>query len=103
MNESYVSTTAETAEPVSRLDVGARATFITRTYTHLFGAIAAFTLIEFALFQSGLAERIATAMMGTSWLLVLGGFILVSWVATVPIAAALSIFFFYFFKGLLGS
>jgi PiT family inorganic phosphate transporter len=31
------------------------------------------------------------------------GSILVSWVATVPIAAALSIFFFYFFKGLLGS
>jgi PiT family inorganic phosphate transporter len=30
------------------------------------------------------------------------GKILVSWVATLPIAAALSIFFFYFFKGLLG-
>jgi PiT family inorganic phosphate transporter len=29
------------------------------------------------------------------------GRILVSWVATLPIAAALSIFFFYFFKGLL--
>jgi len=31
------------------------------------------------------------------------GSILISWVATVPIAAILSIFFFYFFKGLLGS
>jgi PiT family inorganic phosphate transporter len=30
------------------------------------------------------------------------GSILVSWVATLPIAAALSIFFYYFFKGLLG-
>jgi PiT family inorganic phosphate transporter len=30
------------------------------------------------------------------------GRILMSWVATLPIAAALSIFFFYFFKGLLG-
>jgi len=30
------------------------------------------------------------------------GSILVSWVATLPIAAVLSIFFFYFFKGLLG-
>ena len=30
------------------------------------------------------------------------GKILVSWVATLPIAALLSIFFFYFFKGLLG-
>ena len=30
------------------------------------------------------------------------GTIVVSWVATLPIAAALSVFFFYFFKGLLG-
>ncbi len=30
------------------------------------------------------------------------GSIIVSWVATVPIAAALSVFFFYFFKGMLG-
>jgi PiT family inorganic phosphate transporter len=30
------------------------------------------------------------------------GQILVSWVATLPVAAGLSIFFFYFFKGLLG-
>ena len=30
------------------------------------------------------------------------GSILVSWVATVPLAAVLAIFFFYFFKGLLG-
>jgi len=30
------------------------------------------------------------------------GSIIVSWVATLPIAAALSVFFFYFFKGLLG-
>lgn len=30
------------------------------------------------------------------------GSILISWVATLPLAAVLSIFFFYFFKGLLG-
>ena len=29
------------------------------------------------------------------------GKILLSWVATLPIAAALSVFFYYFFKGLL--
>ena len=29
------------------------------------------------------------------------GNIAISWLATVPIAAVLSIFFFYFFKGLL--
>ena len=31
------------------------------------------------------------------------GSIFISWVATVPLAAALSVFFFYFFKGLLGA
>ncbi|MCZ6464927.1 MAG: inorganic phosphate transporter [Proteobacteria bacterium] len=31
------------------------------------------------------------------------GKIVISWVATLPIAAALSVFFFYFFKGLLSS
>jgi len=40
--------------------------------------------------------------IGALDLRVVGG-ILVSWVATLPIAAALSVFFFYFFKGLLGS
>ena len=30
------------------------------------------------------------------------GNIILSWIATLPIAAALAIFFFYFFKGLLG-
>ena len=30
------------------------------------------------------------------------GNILASWVATLPIAAGLSIFFYYFYKGLLG-
>ena len=68
--------------PVSQRGVDTRAAFITRTYNHLMGAIVAFTLIEVWLFSSGLAESIATAMMGTSWLLILGGFMLVSWFAT---------------------
>jgi FtsH-binding integral membrane protein len=68
--------------PVAEMDVGARATFITRTYAHLFGAIAAFTLIEVALFATGLAEQIAVAMLGTSWLLVLGAFMLVGWLGS---------------------
>lgn len=62
--------------------VGDRSTFVTRVYMHLLGAILLFVGIEAALFSSGLAERIANAMMGTSWLLVLGGFVLVSWLAT---------------------
>ncbi len=62
--------------------VSERAKFIMRTYAHLFGAIVAFVLIEVALFQTGLAPQIAQAMLGTSWLLVLGGFMVVSWLAT---------------------
>ncbi len=68
--------------PVSTLGVDARARFLTRTYTHLFGAIVAFTAFEVFLFQTGLAEGIARAMLGGSWLLVLGGFMIVSWLAT---------------------
>ena len=63
--------------PVSALDTDSRATFLTRTYTHLLGAILAFTAIEAFLFSSGLAEPIARAMLGVNWLLVLGGLVLV--------------------------
>lgn len=60
----------------------ARAAFIQNTYIHLLGAILAFIGIESFLFKSGMALRIAQAMLSTSWLLVLGGFVLVSWIAT---------------------
>jgi FtsH-binding integral membrane protein len=68
--------------PVAAMDADVRGAFITKTYLHLFGAIGAFTLIEVFLFQSGLADRIAGVLMGGSWLIVLGGFLLVSWLAT---------------------
>lgn len=67
---------------VSGLSTSSRATFISRTYAHLCGAIFVFTGIEVYLFQSGLAEKLARAMMGVSWLLILGGFVLVSWLAS---------------------
>jgi len=67
--------------PVGELDGQTRGRFISRTYNHLFTAVVAFTLIEIALFKSGLAEPMAKAMLGTSWLLVLGGFVVVSWLA----------------------
>jgi FtsH-binding integral membrane protein len=69
-------------EPVRDASVDVRARFITRTYNHLFGAIIAFAGIEYLLFSSGLAYPIAKTMLGGSWLLVLGGFMLVSWLAT---------------------
>src|SRR5689334_1236615 len=66
---------------VAELDDNSRGRFISRTYNHLFLAISAFTLVEIAIFKSGIAETMARAMLGTSWLLVLGGFMLVSWLA----------------------
>jgi FtsH-binding integral membrane protein len=59
-----------------------RATFVSRTYAHLFGAVSAFTLIEVFLFKTGMAETIARALLGVNWLLVLGGFVVVSWMAS---------------------
>lgn len=70
------------AVPVARLSLDARARFIVRTYAHLFGAILAFTALEAFLFSSGWAERIAGAMLGTHWGLVLGAFVVVSWIAS---------------------
>ena len=67
--------------PVIELDAQSRGRFVSRTYNHLFGAIAAFTLLEIGIFKSGLAEPMARAMLSTSWLLVLGGFVVISWLA----------------------
>ena len=76
------------ALPVSQLDADTRATFIMRTYVHLLGAILAFAGVEYVLFASGLAQPIAEAMMSVSWLLVLGGFMIVSWFASRAAATA---------------
>lgn len=56
-----------------------RARFLTKTYNTLFLAICGFAAVEVGLFMSGLAESIASFMLGGSWLLVLGAFMLVSW------------------------
>lgn len=79
MNNTY-NPQRETS--VWSLGTDARSTFITRTYLHLFIAILGFATIESIFFSIGWAERIAGALLGTSWLLVLGGFIVVSWIAT---------------------
>jgi FtsH-binding integral membrane protein len=67
---------------VSEMDVDTRGTFVSRTYAHLFGAVCGFILIETFLFKSGLADKIAQALLGISWLAVLGGFMVVSWIAS---------------------
>ncbi len=79
MSDQYY--TGDSASGV-RARGSSRADFITRTYSHLFGAVTAFTLLELYYFKSGLAETMASAMLGTSWLLVLGAFMVTSWVAS---------------------
>ncbi len=74
--------TAQREIPVAQLCVDVRGAFITRTYTHLLGAVLAFALIEVYLFQTGLAESIARVLLSGSWLIVLGGFMILSWIAT---------------------
>src|SRR5260370_1543298 len=67
---------------VSEMDVDSRGSFVSRTYAHLFGAVCAFILMEMFLFKSGLADRIAQTLLSVSWLVVLGGFVIVSWLAS---------------------
>lgn len=69
-------------QAVGDASVEARARFISRTYNHLFGAIVAFAGTEYVLFKTGVAYAILEALVGTSWLLVLGGFMVVSWLAS---------------------
>lgn len=69
-------------QSVASLGVDARAAFITRTYAHLFAAILGFAAVEMVLFQTGLAVVIAEALLSVSWLFVLGGFMVVGWLAS---------------------
>ncbi|MCY3555350.1 MAG: permease [Gemmatimonadetes bacterium] len=82
MNRTAAYSRAQQGIPVAQLGVDVRGAFITRTYTHLLGAILAFALIEIYLFQTGMAESIARVLLGGSWLIVLGGFIILSWIAS---------------------
>lgn len=59
-----------------------RSRFMTRVYANLLAGIAAFVAIETYLFRTELAYDIANAINSTSWLLVLGGFMLVSWLGS---------------------
>jgi len=62
-----------------------RAEFIVKTYTHLFGAILATIVLETALLLSPIGEAVFSMMSrmagGMGWLLVLGAFIFVSYIA----------------------
>ena len=70
-------------EAVSSADVDARVQFIRRTYAHLMGAIVAFVILEVALFQTSLPGYMTELMTSGpySWLIVLGLFMGVGWLA----------------------
>lgn len=70
--------------PVAALDTDSRAAFIWRVYGHVALAILGFGAIETWFFSSGLAGPIAQTLLTLpgGWLLVLGGFMLVGWIAS---------------------
>ena len=69
--------------PVATLDDTARGDFIVRVYQHLMGAIIAFVAIEALLITTGIAEAIYDFVSGgAAWLLILGAFMVISWMAT---------------------
>ena len=75
----------EQAYGVSK-SVSERAIFITRTYMHLLAAIVLFTLIEIAFFKSGIAEQFSNFVFSSGnmmWLGILGGFMVISYIATM--------------------
>lgn len=79
--------TAQAAQPYSAANasVDARASFITKTYLHLVGAVFAFVFLEVGIFLTGLDAAFMNFYMtlpgNFGWLLVLGAFIAAGYVA----------------------
>ncbi len=71
--------------PVASLDEMERSTFIAKVYEHLVAAIVAFVAFEALLINLGVAEAMYNWLAksgGGAWLLILGGFMVVNWLAT---------------------
>jgi uncharacterized protein len=68
--------------PVSALSASSRSDFIWRVYAHVAISILGFAGIEIYFFRSGIAETLARYMLGTNWLLVLGAFMIIGWLAS---------------------
>lgn len=76
--------TAPLPNSVATLDERARGDFLVKVYQHLAGAMVAFVLFETLLFATGAARGIydfVSARSG-SWLLILGAFMIINWLAT---------------------
>jgi len=70
--------------PVATRDEETRADFVVKVYQHLVLALLAFAGIEALFLRTGVAESLYDFLSrsSASWLLILGGFMLVSWLAT---------------------
>ncbi len=67
--------------PVAQHPPEVRREFMTRVYLRVLVGIAAFIGMEYVLFTTGIAETITAFVVGTNWLIILGGFMVVSWMA----------------------
>jgi FtsH-binding integral membrane protein len=67
-----------------------QSSFLTRVYGHLVLAVLLFVGLEIWFFTSGIADIVLRIFSGVSWLVVLGGFMLLSWVATLLAAPQVS-------------
>lgn len=88
-SENYFNDRFEVAANSS---VDARASFLTKTYLHLAGAVIAFVVLSAALLQTSLPIIMLQAMAGSrlTWLLILGGFIVVANIARTMARSAQS-------------
>jgi FtsH-binding integral membrane protein len=72
------------SQPVATLGAEQRGAFLVRVYQHLVAAIVAFMLFETLLFTLGIAKSIYDLVAGSggAWLLILGAFMIMNWLAT---------------------
>jgi FtsH-binding integral membrane protein len=89
-NNPYLSNPYESPNPYNSFGNTAayaveneRTTFLRKTYLHLLGAVLAFVGLEVLLFKSGIGETLVQTMLGGrwSWVIVMGAFLLVSYLA----------------------
>lgn len=88
-NNPYLSNPYESPNPYANGNAVAyaveneRTTFLRKTYLHLLGAVLAFVGLEVVLFKSGIGETLVRTMLGGqwSWLIVIGVFMVVSYLA----------------------
>ncbi len=82
-DQSWAAHARQSAPVVAQASAEQRAAFITKTYLHLLGAIVAFTLLEALWFATPVAQTMLRFVMAgrLAWMLVLGAFIGVGYLA----------------------